>query len=423
MVRVLFIGGLGRSGTTLLERVLGELPRVAPLGEVLHMWRRDVLDNERCACGQPFASCPFWTEVGQRAYGGWGNLDVRRVLQLQQAVDRTRFIPKLAARKLDPKMSADVAEYVSHYERVYAAAADVAGSDVVIDSSKNASLAYCLRWSTALDMKVLHVVRDSRGVAYSWTKQVARPETDGGDEMTRYSPSRSAVLWNAHNTAFALLGRRGIDVRRLRYEELIAEPVATTGTLAAWMGVPAGPADLEFVSDGRVRLGSCHSAAGNPMRFKTGLLELRRDDAWRTVFRDCHHRIIRPAFGAEGTPFKQAVARAYAELALVATGHEVVEAATLLARTVRRLAVAQAMHIHGPVYELIDASIWRAEGYFLELARTDLGLTTTSTSRHPDVNLEDIDRELFAAFAAAHAEADQPDHGLGRSDATVAAER
>jgi len=132
---------------------------------------------------------------------------------------------------------------------------------------------------------------------------------------------------------------------------------------------------------------------------------ITRPDAAITVFRDSHHRIVRPAFGADGAPFKQAVARAYAELALVATGHEVVEAAALLARTVRRLAVAQAMQIHGPVHELIDASIWRAEGYFLELARTDLGLTTMSTARHPEVNLEDIDRDLFAAFAAAHAEA------------------
>jgi hypothetical protein len=292
MVRVLFIGGLGRSGTTLLERVLGELPGVAPLGEIVHMWRRDVLENERCACGHPFAECPFWTEVGQRAYGGWGNLDVQRVLALQQAVDRTRFIPKLAGRKLDPQLRADVAEYVSHYERVYAAAAEVAGTDVVIDSSKNASLAYCLRWSTAIDLKVLHVVRDSRGVAYSWTKQVARPETDGTDEMTRYSPSRSAVLWNAHNTAFAMLGRRGVDVRRLRYEELIGDPVSTTRELAQWLGVPAGPADLDFVSDGKVRLGSCHSAAGNPMRFKTGVLELRRDDAWRTELPGGQRRLV-----------------------------------------------------------------------------------------------------------------------------------
>ena len=67
-----------------------------------------------------------------------------------------------------------------------------------------------LRWADDIDLRVVHVVRDARGVAYSWTKTVTRPETDGADEMTRYSPGRSALLWNAHNAAFGLLARRGV---------------------------------------------------------------------------------------------------------------------------------------------------------------------------------------------------------------------
>ena len=51
VTRVLYIGGLGRSGTTLLERILGELPGACALGEVVHLWDRDVRADERCACG------------------------------------------------------------------------------------------------------------------------------------------------------------------------------------------------------------------------------------------------------------------------------------------------------------------------------------------------------------------------------------
>lgn len=302
MVHVLFIGGLGRSGTTLLERVLGELPGVTPLGEVVHLWQRDVLDDERCACREPFSRCPFWSAVGRRAYGGWANLDVDRLLTVQRAVDRTRFVPRLAARDLDPATRAAVDEYVGHYERVYTAAAAESGAAVLVDSSKNASLAYCLRWSTTIQLKVLHVVRDSRGVAYSWTKQVTRPESNG-DQMTRYSPGRSALLWGAHNTAFALLRRRGVDVRRLRYEQFVAEPAATTAALAQWLGVPA---ELDFISDTRVRLGTCHSAAGNPMRFTTGMVRLRRDDAWRTELPAGQRRLVgamtAPWLGRYGYP-------------------------------------------------------------------------------------------------------------------------
>ena len=86
MVRVLFLGGLGRSGTTLLERVLGELPGVCPVGEVVHLWQRDLRDGDRCGCGIPFADCEFWTRVGKLAFGGWDAVDVDRVLHLRHTV-------------------------------------------------------------------------------------------------------------------------------------------------------------------------------------------------------------------------------------------------------------------------------------------------------------------------------------------------
>ena len=45
--RVLYLGGFGRSGSTLIERLLGELPGVCPVGELVHLWQRGVLAGER----------------------------------------------------------------------------------------------------------------------------------------------------------------------------------------------------------------------------------------------------------------------------------------------------------------------------------------------------------------------------------------
>src|SRR5690606_8994182 len=44
--RLVFVGGIGRSGSTLIERLLGELPGVCSMGEVVHMWRRALVDDE-----------------------------------------------------------------------------------------------------------------------------------------------------------------------------------------------------------------------------------------------------------------------------------------------------------------------------------------------------------------------------------------
>jgi hypothetical protein len=262
---------------------------VCALGEVVHLWQRDLRDDERCGCGARFSGCVFWQRVGDRAFGGWRNVDVDRVHALRDAVERTRHIPRLATAVEAPE---EVHEYAEFYSRVYAAAAEVSGAAVVVDSSKHSSLAHVLRWADGLDLRVVHVVRDARGVAYSWTKTVARPETDGTDEMTRYSPGRSAMLWNAHNAAFGLLGKRGVPVHRIRYEEFLADPHTELLRMARFAGLPLTAADLSFLGDGYADLRVGHSAAGNPMRFTVGRLPLRRDDAWVRALPTGQRRLV-----------------------------------------------------------------------------------------------------------------------------------
>lgn len=259
------------------------------LGEVVHLWQRDIRADERCGCGARFSACPFWQQVGEHAFGGWANVDVDRVHRLRETVERTRHIPRLASAGAATR---EVREYASYYSRVYAAAAEVSGSPVVIDSSKHSALAHVLRFADDVDLRVVHVVRDPRGVAYSWTKKVARPETDGAEEMTRYSPGRSALLWNAHNAAFGLLARRGVPVRRIRYEEFLTDPRAGLIRLADFAGVPLHPDDLAFLRSGHADLRAGHSAAGNPMRFTVGRLPLRQDDAWVRALPSAQRRLV-----------------------------------------------------------------------------------------------------------------------------------
>jgi hypothetical protein len=328
MPRVLFLGGLGRSGTTLLERILGELPGVVALGEVVHLWQRDLRDGERCGCGAPFAGCRFWQAIGEVGFGGWHRVDIERVLHLQRLVERTRHIPLLAAGR----RRALLREYTGYYQRVYTAAAEVASAQVVVDSSKHSALAWCLS-HTDLDLRIAHLVRDPRGVAYSWTKRVARPETDlaapmpsgagkplaapmpsgaraptGAAQMTRYPPARSALLWNTHNAALGLLARRGVPVARMRYEQFLANPRRGLRTLAAFAGLDLSTADLRFLDEDQVRLGPCHSAAGNPMRFTVGTVALHRDDAWRRELPGRHRHLVgalcAPLLAAYGYPLR-----------------------------------------------------------------------------------------------------------------------
>jgi hypothetical protein len=283
-VRVLYLGGLGRSGSTLIERLIGQLPGVCPVGELVHLWERGITEGERCGCGQPFRQCPFWQQVGTAAFGGWDEIDLGRIAALRGQLDRNRFIPVLAGRKPRPGLRSDLDEYTSYYARLYAAIAAVSGCELVVDSSKHPSLAHCLRWQPDVDLRVLHVIRDSRAVAYSWSRQVRRPDSDGESYMTRYSPAVAAGQWNIQNSAFHLLARLGTPTMRLKYEDVVAAPQAALHRLASFAGLPA-QASYPFLStDGTsswAELGGAHTVSGNPMRFATGKIPIRGDERWR----------------------------------------------------------------------------------------------------------------------------------------------
>lgn len=284
MTRVVFLGGFGRSGTTLLERVLDQLPNVCSLGEVTHLWYRGLLRNERCGCQQPFHSCPFWQGVGQEAFGGWHQVDAEKVHDLGLRVDRTRFVPSMVLRSASKSLRSRSRDYADYYARVYAAAARVSGASVVVDSSKNASLAFALRNHPDIDLHIVHVVRDSRGVAYSWTKDVARPEAGAvHQQMDKYRPWKSAVLWNAHNAFFEVLRHQGTPVCTLRYEQFLHDTGSELPVLDSVLGRDGGAgSDWAFLGRDSVQLRPSHTVAGNPMRFVVGRLGLREDDAWRS---------------------------------------------------------------------------------------------------------------------------------------------
>jgi hypothetical protein len=283
MTRVIFLAGLGRSGTTLLERALAELPGVQPLGEVCHLWRRSLIEDELCGCGEPFSLCPFWQAVGERTFGGWDTVDVAAVEAAQRESMRLRHIPGLARGRRSVASAA--ALIADHHRRIYDAARIVRGASAVVDSSKHPALAYVLRSDPAIDLRVVHVVRDSRGVAYSWTKEVERPEARGNGSarwMRRYSPAASALLWSSQNSLTALLRRFGTRVLLVRYESFVHEPKRTLAAIAGFADLELDDSSLDFVEPDAIHLQPAHTASGNPLRFATGRIEIRRDDAWHS---------------------------------------------------------------------------------------------------------------------------------------------
>lgn len=281
---VLLIGGTGRSGSTLLHRLLGQLPGFVAVGELRYLWTETLAENRLCGCGERFLACRFWSGVGRRAFGGWDRVDVEEVAALQRSVARHRHIPLLALPDVAPaRYRARLGRYHRTLQATYRAIHEASGASVIVDSTKDPAYAFALRRMPGIDVRLLHLVRDSRGVAWSWAKVVRSPEVvDRQHYMRRFSPLMTGVRWDTYNLMVESLGSFGVPRQFLRYERLVEDAGAALTAIASFAGRPVDARGLSFLELGGARLGVHHTVAGNPMRMAAGHVDIRADEAWRT---------------------------------------------------------------------------------------------------------------------------------------------
>lgn len=283
-IHVVYVGGAGRSGSTLLARILGQAPGWVAVGELRHFLGHGCLrlpEDVLCGCGEPFARCPFWTEVGAKLAAELPQLRLEEVASLARRVDRIRYLPAIYAPWKTPRFASDLRRFSALLVALYRAVLAVSGARVVVDDSKDLSLLYLLARLPEVDLSVVHLVRDSRATAYSWTKQKRRPEfAESQRYMDRYSPTRSAAEWWYRNVGVELvrpLVRRHVTVR---YEDLVERPADEVGGLLEGLGLPIPPR-APAIQRRAIDLRGDHLVWGNPFRFQHGRVELRLDDAWK----------------------------------------------------------------------------------------------------------------------------------------------
>ncbi len=280
---VTYIAGSGRSGSTLLERALGAMPGFVNVGELIDLFRRVVQGDERCGCGLSFFECPFWTGVGKLAFGGWDTPPAVELARLQPKVARQRHLPRLLSPVRSAGFARDVRRYQHLYADLYRAILDQSDASVVVDASKWPAQALALRCDD-IDLRVIHLVRDVRGVAYSMVKRdVARPHAaETGDVMTRSRPAATAVRWTVAQSEIDLMRLRQVPMSRLRYEDMVRDPRRAIDSALRGIGLDPEPGWFQHVHRSDIDLDASHGLSGNPSRFTNGVVSLRVDEAWRT---------------------------------------------------------------------------------------------------------------------------------------------
>jgi hypothetical protein len=279
-----YILSASHSGSTLLAMLLGTQHQACTVGELRAPSMGDT-DAYRCSCGQKIKECAFWTEVSERmAKKGIQAFDITdagtSIFEVQDAYAQRLLSPLFrgpvleTVRDLALGFSPIWQSYLKEVQRRNAAIVEVlselAGAKVVIDSSKaGLQLKYLLR-NPALDIKVIHLVRDGRAVALSLIghglKRPTRQET----------MAATAREWRRSNEAAECLVRRlpSNQWLQIQYEELCRQPAAILRHACNFLGLETGNLNLDFRAHQQHIL-------GNEMRLKT-TSEIRLDERWRS---------------------------------------------------------------------------------------------------------------------------------------------
>ncbi len=278
-LRVLYIGGCGRSGSTILDTLLGNHPDMESVGEASHIvtnaWLRE---NAYCACGNVGRDCDFWRKV----YRQWGlrvgPVDLADYVATAREIESRLRLP-VTQRQLAAGDSKHV-EYARLTVGLLAAIRDTSGAEIVVDSSKTASRALALSMVEGVDLRLIHMVRDCRGVLWSGKKRFRKDDragiskSDGGKSIPH-----TMKIWTVANLVTDQLRRRlprGRSIR-LRYEDMMAHPHGELRRIGDLVEMDLEPLAAAVAGGQPMSVG--HTIAGNRVRM-SGSVQLRSDVEW-----------------------------------------------------------------------------------------------------------------------------------------------
>jgi hypothetical protein len=279
-IKILYIAGAERIGSTLVGNILGQIPGFFFVSEAISIWKRFVLGDGLCGCGFPGMECEIWGKVLSQTYEGDLSQFAEKMMHWQLHSTKNRHVPMLWVFRHSRWFQNRFRGYLEGLERLYRETQFVTGCQIIVDSSKNPKYAVMLGLIPTIDLYVIHLVRDPRAVAFSWQRRKFQREFGGQRQMRTIAPLSSGFRWQVVNWVTELFWRISGHYMRLCYEDMVEEPQKAVSAILEMIGEK--PAKLPFVDARTVRLGVNHAIWGNPNRYEIGDVTLRLDDEWQS---------------------------------------------------------------------------------------------------------------------------------------------
>jgi hypothetical protein len=300
-VRVLEIAGLGRSGSTILDIVLGNHPHIESVGEAMDLIRTGWISRESlrgidpmrlrrpiCTCGKrldvlyvdtPDEACPFWSRVRREWVERADPESIESYPKLRSNFERTRLalLIRQCLRLLYEKrrQSASFRSYAGLTRAFFESIRAVSGKPIIVDSTKSPVRAFAHSLVPGIDLYVVHLVRDGRGVITSRRKTFKKDVRAGIMwDHEGYPMWRTIVRWIGLNlVAEWVCTRLGPKkTMLLRYEDFVADPKGALERIGSLIEL-----DLAEVADAASSgkpMQAGHNVGGNRTK-KSGIISLR----------------------------------------------------------------------------------------------------------------------------------------------------
>lgn len=288
-IKLLFIAGFSRSGSTILGDILGQIDGFFHAGEFRYIWDYGLIENRLCGCGTAFRECTVWGAILNDAFGGMDEIDSHEMLRLRESGARTRHIPLMLTPWGKNLLKSRLKNYLYSLKQLYCAIQSSTGCKVIIDSTKRPAEGYLLGMIPRIDLYIVHLCRDPRAVAYSWLRK--KFIENSGDFMGQHNMVVTSFYWAIHNIATEAFWRHFPErYLMLRYEDFVYRPQESVRRILNLVQEKA--LHLPFVGKHSVKLRPNHTIWGNPSRMHTGIVKLRLDNEWRTRTKQSNKIII-----------------------------------------------------------------------------------------------------------------------------------
>lgn len=276
-LKIIYICGSGRSGSTLLDIILSNQEDSVGVGELNYLHRFIKSEGELCACGSVFSKCSFWPHVLKK----WQEVShqenpLEALKEKQNIFERFKTMPIGMFHSLFKTKT--YKEYLFLGETLYQAIAEQSGKNILIDSSKNPLRALHLTGLKKSSFHILHLIRDGRGVAYSLSKAYEKDIKKGIQTSLKAKPVwRTAAFWVVTNLMSHITAFKG-RYKRVYYEHFLKNPLSILGNLENEFDLSYAHV-CDMLSKEKA-FKTAHTVAGNRLRLD-GAIKLKKKDDWR----------------------------------------------------------------------------------------------------------------------------------------------